>query len=182
MSPTYSNQMPEGTMMPAFELPGTDGNTYSPSSFADAEILVVEFTCNHCPYAIAVEDRLIQLQADFVAKGVQFILINANDAVQYPEDSFPNMVLRATEKHFPFPYLYDETQEAGRAYNAACTPDVFVFDSRRILRYNGRIDDNWQQPDQVTQQDLRIVLEDVLAGRDISIDPVPSIGCSIKWK
>jgi peroxiredoxin len=169
-------------MMPAFELPGTDGNTYSPSSFAEAEILVVVFTCNHCPYAVASEDRLIELQKDFALAGVQFVLISSNDAMHYPEDSFANMVLRAKKKDFPFPYLYDETQEAAHAYNAACTPDIFVFDSLRTLRYNGRIDDNWQQRDKVTREELRTALEDLLAGREISFEPVPSIGCSIKWK
>jgi peroxiredoxin len=169
-------------MMPAFELPGTDGKEYSPDSFAEAELLVVVFTCNHCPYAIASEDPLIAIQNDYAARGVQFVLINPNDADRYPEDSFPNMVLRAKEKNFPFPYLYDETQEVSRAYNAACTPDIFVFDQKRVLRYNGRINDNWQEPARVTRHELRMALDDLLAGREISFDPVPSIGCSIKWK
>ncbi len=182
MALTSSLGLPLGTMMPAFELPGTDGKEYSPDSFAEAELLVVVFTCNHCPYAIASEDPLIAIQNDYAARGVQFVLINPNDADRYPEDSFPNMVLRAKEKNFPFPYLYDETQEVSRAYNAACTPDIFVFDQKRVLRYNGRINDNWQEPARVTRHELRMALDDLLAGRKISFDPVPSIGCSIKWK
>ncbi|MBR9976599.1 MAG: thioredoxin family protein [Bacteroidetes bacterium] len=182
MALMYSKGMPVGTDMPPFELKGVDGNTWTPESFADARILVVVFTCNHCPYAKASEDRLIALQKDFSDRGVRFVLINSNDAVRYTDDSFENMVRRAKEKNYPFPYLFDETQEVAKAYDAACTPDIFVFDKERKLRYNGRIDDNWQNPEQVTREDLRTVLEDLLAGRDISIDPQPSMGCSIKWK
>ena len=182
MALTYSNGMPPGTILPDFNLPGTDSRSYSPSSFADAQLLVVVFTCNHCPYAIASEDRLIALQHEFAPRRVSFVLVSSNDAVRYPEDSFENMAVRAKEKDFPFPYLHDESQQVARAFGAVCTPDIFVFDRARALRYNGRIDDNWQQPDLVTRHDLRTVLDDLLAGRAISIDPVPSMGCSIKWK
>ena len=182
MALMYSNGMPVGSKMPAFRLPGTEGKVYEAETFKDAELLVVVFTCNHCPYAIASEDRLIALQNEFRDRNVSFLLINPNDAVNYPSDSFDNMVRRADEKHFPFPYLQDESQETARAFNAACTPDIFVFDRERTLRYNGRIDDNWQEPSKVTREDLRSVLEDLLAGRSISIDVVPSMGCSIKWK
>jgi peroxiredoxin len=174
--------MPVGTALPDFHLPATDGRWYTPASFADAALLVVVFTCNHCPYAIASEDRLIALQREYRARGVQFVLVNPNDASRYPDDSFPEMARRAEEKDFPFPYLHDETQEVARAFDAACTPDIFVFDHGRTLRYNGRIDDNWQQPARVTRHDLRTVLDDLLAGRPVSIDPVASMGCSIKWK
>jgi peroxiredoxin len=182
MALMYSNGMPVGTKIPEFSLPATDGRVYSVESFDDAELLVVVFTCNHCPYAIASEDRLIALQREFGPRGVRFVLINPNDAVGYPEDSFEKMVERAREKDFPFPYLHDETQDVARRFDAACTPDVFVFDRDRRLRYNGRIDDNWQQPEEVTSRDLHTALEDLLAGRSISIDVVPSMGCSIKWK
>jgi peroxiredoxin len=182
MALTYSKGLPLGTRLPDFDLPGTDGRNYSPASFADAELLVVVFTCNHCPYAIASEDRLIALQREFSTRGVRFVLISSNDAVRYPEDSFENMARRAREKDFPFPYLYDESQQVARTFDAVCTPDIFVFDRARALRYNGRIDDNWQQPGLVTRHDLRTALDDLLAGRAISIDPVPSMGCSIKWK
>lgn len=182
MALMYSKGMPVGTDMPGFELKGVDGNTWTPENVADARVLVVVFTCNHCPYAKASEDRLIALQKDFSDRGVRFMLINPNDADRYSDDSFENMIRRAKEKDFPFPYLFDETQEVANAYDAACTPDIFVFDKERKLRYNGRIDDNWQHPEQVTREDLRTVLEDLLAERDISIDPKPSMGCSIKWK
>jgi hypothetical protein len=140
------------------------------------------FTCNHCPYAIASEDRLIALQNDYGSRGVQFVAINPNDAENYPADSFEQMKVRAAEKDFNFPYLRDESQKVARAYDAACTPDIFVFDRDRKLLYNGRIDDNWQQPDQVTRQDLREVLDAALEGRTVDFEHVPSMGCSIKWK
>ena len=178
----HSKGMPLGTSAPAFSLPGVDGETRSLDSFADAELLVVVFTCNHCPYAIACEDRLIAIQNDYRDKGVQLVAINPNDDVKYPTDSFDKMKERAAAKGFPFPYLRDESQEVAHAYDAACTPDIFVFDRDRKLLYNGRIDDNWQQPEQVTRRDLRAVLDAALDGQTVDFEHVPSMGCSIKWK
>ena len=178
----HSKGMPVGTPAPAFSLPAVDGKTYTLDSFADAKLLVVVFTCNHCPYAIACEDRLIAIQRDYANKGVQLVGINPNDAENYPADSFDAMVTRATEKAFNFPYLRDESQQVARAYDAACTPDIFVFDADRKLIYNGRIDDNWQQPENVTRKDLRAVLDATLEGKAFDFEPVPSMGCSIKWK
>jgi peroxiredoxin len=182
MAVSSTQSLKTGTPAPPFALPGTDGKTYSLDSFADARALVVIFTCNHCPYAVACEDRFIDLARRFGPRGVAFVAINPNDPVQYPEDSFENMRIRAREKNFPFPYLFDETQDVARAYDAACTPDIFVLDERRRVRYNGRLDDNWKDPGRVTRHELETALEDILAGRDLSFDPVPSIGCSIKWK
>ena len=178
----HSNGMPLGTPAPAFSLPGVDGETHSLDSFAGAELLVVVFTCNHCPYAIACEDRLIAIQRDYRDKGVQLVAINPNDAVNYPDDSFEKMKERAADKDFPFPYLHDETQEVARAYDAACTPDVFVFDRERKLLYNGRIDDNWQAPDKVSRRELRELLDAALQGQTVDFKHTPSMGCSIKWK
>jgi peroxiredoxin len=174
--------MPVGNPAPAFSLPGVDGNTWSLDSFPDAQLLVVVFTCNHCPYAIASEDRLLEIQADYESRGVRLVAISSNDAEKYRADSFDEMKKRAADKGFNFPYLYDESQEVARAYDAACTPDIFVFDRDRKLIYNGRIDDNWQQPDQVTRRDLRSVLDAALEGRTFNCEHVPSMGCSIKWK
>ena len=178
----HSNGMPLGTQAPPFSLPNVDSKTRSLDSFSDAELLVVVFTCNHCPYAIASEDRLIEIQNDYGARGVQIVAINPNDAEKYPDDSFDRMKVRAADKGFNFPYLHDESQEIARAYDAACTPDIFVFDLDRNLIYNGRIDDNWQEPDQVTRRDLRAVLDAALEGGTVDFDHVPSMGCSIKWK
>ncbi len=178
----HSKGMPIGTPAPAFSLPGVDGKTYSLDSFEDAELLVVVFTCNHCPYAKACEDRLIAIQRDYQDRGVQLVAINPNDDEKYPDDSFAKMKERAASKGFNFPYLRDETQEVARAYDAACTPDIFVFDRDRKLVYNGRIDDNWQEPEKVTRRDLREVLDATLEGRTVDFEHVPSMGCSIKWK
>jgi peroxiredoxin len=183
----YSNGMAVGTAAPAFDLPGVDGRNHSLASFADARALVVIFTCNHCPYAKAVEDRLIALQRDYLARGVRLCAINPNDEHAYPDDSFAAMVQRAKEKGFNFPYLRDESQAVARAYDAACTPDIFLFgpadpSGQRRLIYNGRFDDNWQEPDKVQRDDLRRALDLTLESRPVDFDPVASMGCSIKWK
>jgi peroxiredoxin len=178
----YSKGMAVGTKAPAFSLPATDGRTYSLGSFDEAQVLVVVFTCNHCPYAKAVEDRLVQLQHDYQERGVRLVAINPNDDAAYPDDSFEAMKTRARQKGFNFPYLRDESQGVARAYDAACTPDIFVFDRARKLVYNGRFDDNWQVPSKVSRQDLRVAIDATLAGRAPGFDPVPSMGCSIKWK
>lgn len=178
----YSKGMEVGTPAPSFSLPGVDGKSYSLESFAEAPVLVVVFTCNHCPYAKAVEDRLVELQRDYRERGVRLVAINPNDERAYPDDSFEHMKERAAQKGFNFPYLRDESQSVARAYDAACTPDIFVFDRQRKLVYNGRLDDNWQDPGKVSRKDLRAVLDAALAGRQADFEPVPSMGCSIKWK
>lgn len=182
MALVQSNGMRVGTPAPPFSLPATDGETYSLDSFADAKILVVIFTCNHCPYAIAAEERLVELQRDLADEGVRLVAINPNDAVNYPADSFENMRIRSAERGFNFPYLYDESQAIARAYDAACTPDVFVFGDSRALVYNGRIDDNWQDASAVTRNDLRAVIDATLEGRDHGLEVHGAMGCSIKWR
>ncbi len=179
---TYSVMLPLGTAAPNFMLPGADGQTYRLASFEGAKALLIVFTCNHCPYAQAVEDRLIQITNDYRKQGLQVVLINSNDAVNYPDDSFPNMQRRAREKNYPFPYLYDESQSVARAYSAACTPDPFLFDGDGKLVYRGRIDDNWKEPEKVSRQDLREAIEAVLAGQPVAATQMASMGCNIKWK
>jgi len=178
----YSKGMAVGTPAPDFSLPGVDGKTYALDSFRDAQLLVVIFTCNHCPYAQALELRFIELQRDYAAKGVRICAINSNDERAYPDDSFANMQARARDHGWNFPYLHDQTQAVARAYDAACTPDIFVFDAERKLRYNGRCDDNWKEPSQVTRRDLRRTLDQLLAGRPLDFDVQPALGCSIKWR
>lgn len=178
----YSKGMPIGTQAPAFSLPGVDGKTHSLESFADAKLLVVIFTCNHCPYAQALEQRFIDLQNAYLERGVRLCAINSNDARAYPDDDFAHMQARAREQHFSFPYLHDETQHVARAYDAACTPDIFVFDAARKLLYNGRCDDHWKDASLVTRQDLRAALDAALAGKPIDFEVHPALGCSIKWK
>jgi peroxiredoxin len=175
--------LPIGSPAPVFrDLPATDGEKYSLDSFKNAKIVVISFTCNHCPYAKSYEDRFIALAVEYTAKGVAFLAINPNDDVTYPDDSFNNMKKRAEEKVFPFPYLRDDLQEVARAYGAVCTPHLFVLDSRRKLAYEGRIDDNWRNPAGVESQDLRNAIEDLLAGKLARVTNTNPMGCSIKWK
>lgn len=165
-----------------FSLKGTDERLYSPDSFEEKEILIIIFMCNHCPYVKAVTDRLISFQEKFYEKNVQLIGINSNDTVSYPEDSFENMKIYSDEYGMNFPYLFDETQETARKYNAVCTPDIYVYDKDRMLRYRGRIDDNWKEESKVTVKDLEKATELLLEGKEIDFEQIPSIGCSIKWK
>lgn len=174
-------KMKIGAMAVDFDLPGVDGKTYMLRYFLNREILVVVFTCNHCPYAQAYEGRLIRLAKEFAAKA-QFIAINPNDASAYPQDSFESMKIRAMEKGFPYPYLYDEGQETARAYGALVTPHVFVFDRSGRLAYQGGVDDNWENEKAVTKQYLRDALAELAAGRAVTRKTAPVIGCSVKWK
>jgi peroxiredoxin len=167
--------------MPHFKLPATDGLTVDSSIIRDP-VLVVVFTCNHCPYAKAVEDRLIELAKHFDQEGAQFVLINSNDAQKYPDDSFDAMKDRHDEKAYPFPYCYDESQEVAKAFGALCTPHCFVFDMSRQLKYKGRVDDNWKEPEKVTEHNLRDAVSAILKGDEPPIHEVNAIGCSIKWK
>jgi len=171
-----------GDPMPTFSLPGVDDRTYSPEDFRDAEILVVIFSCNHCPYVKAYEDRMIRIAKDYADRGVQFVLINANDPEQYPDDSFDNMKLRAREKGYPFPYLFDASQNVPRAFGAGRTPEVFVFDRDRRLRYRGAIDDAWDDPGAVKQAYLRQALDALLRGQEPPVTETPAVGCTIKWR
>ncbi len=167
--------------VPSFNLPATDGKTYSLDSFRSAKLLVVVFSCNHCPYVQAYEDRLIALQRDYAPKGVQLVAINSNETVNHPEDDFPHMVERAKAKGYNFPYLRDDSQEVARSYGAERTPHIFLFDEKRRLRYTGRIDDNWQNPKAVKSHDLRNALEALLQAKEPPSN-TPAIGCTIKWK
>jgi peroxiredoxin len=170
-----------GKSAPNFEnLKGVDGKTYSLSSFFDKNALVVIFSCNHCPYVVAYEDRMIAIQRDYSPKGVQIVAINSNDEKSYPEDSFPEMVKRAKSKGFNFVYLRDETQRVVDAYGGVCTPHIFAFDKDRKLRYRGRIDDS-KDPSKVSSNDLRNALDDILEGREVRVPDTRPFGCSIKW-
>ena len=175
--------LPIGADGPKFSnLPGTDGNHYGLESFKDAKAVVISFTCNHCPYAKAYEDRFIALAREYGPRGVAFVAVNPNDEVTYPDDSFENMKVRAADKRFPFPYLRDASQQTARAYGAVCTPHLFVLDGHRKLAYEGRIDDNWKSPDAVKSRDLKDALDDLLGGKPVRVPNTSPMGCSIKWK
>jgi peroxiredoxin len=165
-----------------FNLPGVDDKEHSFDDYAGKSAIVVIFSCNHCPYVRAWEDRMVQIQADYAGKGVQLVVINANDESKYPDDSFPKMKERAREKKFNFPYLRDEPQSVARAYGAERTPEVFLFDRNSVLRYHGTIDDNYDDPKAVKEHYLRMALDAVLAGKPVSIAETKPVGCSIKWK
>ncbi len=171
-----------GSPSPDFSLPGTDGKTYTLASFKSSKVLVVMFICNHCPYVQAVEDRLIALAKSFDPKNAQFVAISSNDATRYPDDSFEAMKAKSIEKGYPFPYLYDESQKVAKAYDAVCTPDLYVFDESRALTYRGRLDDSWKDPSKVEHQELKAAIESALTGAELGFEPTPSMGCSIKWK
>jgi len=185
MALTYSTQQWIGKAAPDFTLPGVDGKNYSLNQFKDKKAVLVIFICNHCPYVIAVRDRLNQIAKDYADKGLQVIALNSNDASRYPEDSFEKMKEYALKYSFQYPYLFDETQKTARDYQAVCTPDPYLLESLNgefILRYQGRLDDAWKDESQVTQKDLRAALDQVLAGHTVSGPQLPSMGCSIKWK
>lgn len=171
-----------GSEAPDFFLKGVDDKKYSLASFSDKKILIVIFSCNHCPYVQAYQQRIIDLQNEFAKDGIQIVAINSNDDTQYPEDSFEEMKKRAEEKKFNFPYLRDETQEIAKAYGATHTPQIFLFDANRKLRYEGKIDDNWREPERVKSKYLRDAIVEVLNGKEVSVPETFSIGCTIKWK
>jgi len=165
-----------------FTLPGVDGKDHSLGDYAGKNAVAVIFSCNHCPYVRAWEDRMVQIQADYVSKGVQLLAINANDESKYPEDSFAKMKERAREKRFNFPYLRDETQKVARSYGAERTPEVFLFDRNLKLQYHGAIDDNYDDPKAVKEHYFRNALVAVIAGKSTPLPETKPVGCTIKWK
>ena len=166
---------------PDFNLPGVDGKHYSSASFKDAKVLVIMFTCNHCPYVIGSEDRMLAFYRDYAPKGVAMIGINSNETVGHPTDSFEHMKTHAAEKKFPWPYVRDDSQEVALAYGALRTPHYYVFDQERKLRYTGRMDDNPRNPGQEKTHELRDAVDDLLAGRAVRVPLTNPIGCNVKW-
>ena len=177
-----TNNLKIGSPAPDFNLPGVDGKKYALSFFAEEKALIVIFSCNHCPYVQAYENRIKQIQSDYAGKGASVVAINSNEDKGYPEDSFENMKKRATEQKFNFLYLRDEDQSVARAYDATHTPEIFLFDNERKLAFHGKIDDNWQEPNKVQNHYLRNALDELLAGKEISVPETFTIGCTIKWK
>ena len=170
-----------GDAAPGFSLPAVDGKNYALDDFKEKSLLVIIFSCNHCPYVQAYEDRIVAIQRDYAPKGVQVVAINSNDDHNYPEDGMSEMVKRAKTRHFNFPYLRDATQAVARSYGATHTPQIFVFDRARRLRYTGKIDDNWRNSEDVRRQYLREALDAILAGHDLAEPSTFAIGCTIKW-
>lgn len=171
-----------GTPAPDFKLKATDGMVYSLDSFKNSKAVVISFTCNHCPYAQAYDERFIALAREFMPQGISFVAINPNDATNYPDDSFENMKKRAAAMKYPYAYLHDETQKVAKAYGAVCTPHIFVVGPGLKIAYEGRIDDNWKQPQAAKSHDLRNAIEAILAGKPVPVPNTGPMGCSIKWK
>lgn len=170
-----------GAKGPDFSLKGVDGKMHSLSDYADKKAVVVIVSCNHCPTVVQYEDRMVAIQRDYAGKGVQLIAINGNETDGHPTDSFEHMVKRAREKGFNFPYLRDDTQETVRAYGAVRTPEVFLLGPDHTLVYHGRIDDNADSPARVKRHDLRVALDEVLAGKPVSVPNTTPVGCTVKW-
>ena len=174
--------LPLGSTAPDFSLPGVDGRTHTLAEFADRPILVVVFSCNHCPFVIGSEDRMNNLLADYRKRGVAMVAINSNETENHPTDDLPHMIERAEQKGFEFPYLRDESQDVAKAYGALRTPHFYVFDAERKLRYTGRMDDNPRTPGGETTHELRDAIDDLLAGREVAVPLTNPIGCNVKWK
>jgi peroxiredoxin len=184
MAATESSMLELGTQAPQFSLSDVrDGKTHSMGSLTGPKGLLVMFICAHCPFVKHVEQQLAQLGADYRKSGVGIVAISSNDAVNYPDDAPAGLARQAQRMHFTFPYLYDETQEVARAYDAQCTPDFFLFDSGGKLVYRGQLDAS--RPANgipVTGSDLRAALDALVGGRPVNPDQRASIGCNIKWK
>lgn len=167
-----------GDIAPDFDLPDTDARR---QSLADAPAQVIVFTCNHCPYALAWHDRLMDVARDYAGQGVRVLAINSNDSQRYPADSFEAMRARTRDADWPMPYLHDESQAVARSYGAKVTPDVFVLDSQRTLRYRGAPDAAYDDPSQGAAW-LREALDDVLGGAAVRRSETKPVGCSVKWR
>ncbi|MGB6031291.1 MAG: thioredoxin family protein [Bacteroidota bacterium] len=177
-----------GSPLPRFgELPDVSGKSYSSKDFAEAKALVIVFSCNHCPYVQAYEERMIALQQDYADKGVRLVAINANETLHHPEDNFDEMVKRAEAKGFNFPYLRDEDQSTAAAFGATHTPEFFVFavlpgGSEQLLQYHGKMDDSYQDASGVRERYILDAVEAILEDRRVARPETHSIGCTIKWK
>lgn len=184
MARTPSNMLPLGTKAPQFELPDAiSGKTFNLNELKSDKATVIMFICNHCPFVKHVDEGIVSLAKDYQSKGVSFIAISSNDVENYPQDSPELMKVEAEKVDYPFPYLYDETQAVAKAYDAACTPDFYVFDADLKCAYRGQLDDS--RPGNgvpVTGKDLRAALDEILAGKEVSAPQIPSLGCNIKWK
>jgi peroxiredoxin len=184
MAAVESTMLPLGTVAPEFSLPDTvSGDEISLADIQSDRATVIMFICNHCPYVQHVNKELVKLARDYQSKGVSFAAISSNDVDAYPEDSPERMKEVAADLGYPFPYLYDEDQSVARAYQAACTPDFFVFDGKMKLAYRGQLDGSRPRNDvPLTGEDVRAALDAILAGEPVSAEQRPSIGCNIKWK
>ncbi|MBO3699256.1 thioredoxin family protein [Roseivirga sp. E12] len=184
MARTLSNMMPLGTQAPTFTLPDTiSGNVVSLAELKSDKATVIMFICNHCPFVKHVDEGIVTLVNEYKERGVAFIAISSNNVENYPQDAPDLMKVEAERVGYDFPYVYDESQEIAKAYDAACTPDFYVFDGEMRCVYRGQLDDSRPGNGKpVTGMDMRNALDEVLVGKAVSAPQVPSMGCNIKWK
>ena len=184
MAATLSTMMPLGTTAPSFELLDIVSNkVLSLTELKGEKATLVMFICNHCPYVLHINDELVKISKEYQQQGVSLIAISSNDVENYPQDGPELMKIQAEKVGYTFPYLYDETQEIARAYNAACTPDLFLFDHDLACVYRGQLDGSRPHNDiPITGKDIKMALNALLSGEKISENQIPSIGCNIKWK
>ena len=184
MALTESTMKALGSALPSFSLPDVvSGRMVSPEDYADRKALLVMFICRHCPYVKHVEQELARIGRDYAGKSLGIIAISSNDAANYPDDAPESLKQQALHLGFPFPYCYDETQDVARAFDAACTPDFYLYDEQRRLVYRGQLDDSRPGNGKpVTGRDLRAAIDAVIEGKTVSPQQRPSAGCNIKWK
>jgi peroxiredoxin len=192
MAMTASNMLALDQKAAEFSLPDTDGNTVSLTNYADNKGLVIAFICNHCPYVIHIAPQLAKIALEYQEKGIAFVAINSNDTEQYPDDDMEHMIEEKRNRNYPFAYLLDEKQDVAKAYSAACTPDIYLFNGEQKLVYRGQFDDSRptrissgnydSSQNQATGKDLIQAMDTLLSGRQIDTNQTPSIGCNIKWK
>ena len=181
MSLQASLKIPLDTPIPEFQLKDPKGQEFNSQNLFGKKGLLIAFTCNHCPYAIAVWPRIIHLAKHAEALGINTAAINPNINPKYPDDAPDKMIEKVEELGIPFPYLVDDTQKVAKDFKAQCTPDIYLFDGDKKLVYHGRIDDNWQDETKVTHQELREAIDTLAAGKQVERRQMPSMGCSIKW-
>ncbi len=184
MAQTPSNMIPIGFTAPDFSLwDAISEKNLSLSELKSVKATVIMFICNHCPFVKHVNNELVKMANDYIPKGISFVAINSNDVENYPEDSPEKMKEYAARLNYPFPYLFDETQEVAKAYDAACTPDFYIFDQDLKCVYRGQLDESRPSNGKpVTGKDIRDALDAILNGNEVSKDQMPGIGCNIKWK
>ena len=184
MALTYTPPGELGGKLPNFSTPAVSGSTITSKDFSSDKGLLVMFICNHCPYVVAVEDRIIELVKEFNGTGISSIGVCSNDANDYPEDGFQGLLQRWQEKNYPFEYLHDESQKMAKDFGAVCTPDIFLYKNDGDgfdLYYRGRIDDSWKDESKVKTKELKTAMQYLLDGKPAPETQYPSMGCSIKW-
>lgn len=177
-----SEKFPLGSKLPHFELLNVDGKQLGTSYLLGGKAALVAFMCNHCPYVKGSEEMLMNIVRKFEAQGLKTVAVNANDAVQYPDDDYSHMQLKAREMKLPYPYLHDQTQEVAKLFDAACTPEFYLFDASQKLVYHGAINDSPRDPTKVTKDFLSQAISQTLSGQNPQPSYTHALGCSIKWR